>query len=148
MSWALLFSLQTQLWKQLGIFWKFPGEPQDQSHAMEELDQGKGLWSSVTAGTCVGGRKGQVRALPPPVYLPSPPTCSVREREQGRSHYKALLLNSHLLHRTFFVFPRAVLFPLNSGHKKALLPNKHLFGSFFLFSMWCVISQPCSKAVI
>lgn len=69
LSWALLFSLQTQLWKHLGIFWKFPGEPQNQSHGLEVLDQSKGLWGSVTVSTCVGGRKGQVKAFPAPVLL-------------------------------------------------------------------------------
>lgn len=68
-SWAQLFSLQTHLQKHLGTFWKFPGEPQNQSRALGEVDQSKALWCSVTADTCVGGRKGQVKALPPPVLL-------------------------------------------------------------------------------
>lgn len=66
-----------------------------------------------------------------PVYLPFPHTCSVR------SHYKALLLNSHLLCRTFFVFPRAALFPLIQGTNKLSSPTNICLGHFSSFP-WAV----------
>ncbi|XP_058706698.1 uncharacterized protein LOC131585040 [Poecile atricapillus] len=148
----------------------FSGSSKNQSYALEELDQSKGRWCSVTADTCVGGRKGHVKCAPVllsllccQLELSCPGSVSISLSDfscifafpnylqcfgDGTGQEPLQLLNSHLLGRMFFVFSRALLFPLTQGTKKALLPNKHLFGSFFLFSMWCVISQPCSKAVI
>lgn len=57
-----------------------------------------------------------------------------REMEQGRSHHRALLLNAHLLRGMFFVFPRAVLFPVTQGTKILSYPTSICLGHFSSFS--------------
>lgn len=49
-----------------------------------------------------------------------------------------LLLDSHLVHTEALYITQAALSLSCWGHKQVLLPNKQVFGSLFLFAIWCV----------